>query len=54
MPTHDYPRETILKDGRAVMLRLLSAGDFDKLQDMLGRVGGELAIEWSVAAGAQP
>lgn len=29
-------------------------GDFDKLQDMLGRVGTEIAIERSVAAGAQP
>lgn len=35
-------------------IELQWCGDFDKLRDMLGRVGGELAIERSVAAGAQP
>lgn len=35
-------------------IELQWCGDFDKLQDMLGCVGGELAIERSVAAGAQP
>lgn len=35
-------------------IELQWCGDFDKLQDMLGRVGGEIAIERSVAAGAQP
>lgn len=35
-------------------IELQWCGDFDKLQDMLGHVGGEIAIERSVAAGAQP
>jgi len=35
-------------------IELQWCGDFDKLQDVLGRVGGEIAIERSIAAGAQP
>lgn len=35
-------------------IELQWCGDFDKLQDMLGRVGGEISIERSVAAGARP
>jgi hypothetical protein len=35
-------------------IELQWCGDFDKLQDMVGRVGGEIAIERSVVAGSQP